>query len=443
MSIGRPLSLEFSSEYQENIWQKVATNQCSDVARWNAYINYLCLDGFRKILSQQIEISKESFIVSSITKLSSLWEFLSGTKICLNNTNTVLIPSEGDDFFELKVPQEWIDIPTLAAQYYIAIQVNLDDQLIQVIGVTTHQTLKQSSQFDPVKRIYTLGDKHLFSLNVMLISQKLSIETTHNIQDLPKLSVDQVQNIFNKLDKITAYSPRLEIPFIEWGALLENEQWRTALYQRRRVGLVSVLPKIQEWLKRNFTEATQLGWFPELSPVYRSTDWPQQSLIEKLHLTREEKEIIAIAEKLGTLDSRNSAAIEALFNIIQVTQDETIRWDAALALGRIVPHHPSGAICCNKMFKLGPQQLRLRLAVRKEIKETVTILLQLESIETKIEDISTKLQNLTLKIFDKAGYCIETAKYDDLPLQLEATLGEIFSLQLLLGEFTIQENLAI
>ena len=437
------LSLEISSEKQADIWQEVAKRQSNDVARWNAYINYLGLDGFREILSQEIDLNEKSLIISPLPELSSLWEFFNGTKIRLENTNIVLIPSEASNFAKLEVPQEWIDIPTLAAQYYVALQVNLEDQWIQVLGVTTHQTLKQDGQYDLLKRIYSLDCQHLFSLNVMFISQKLHLETSSQISSLPKLSADLARTLLEKLGKPTPYSPRLELPFAQWGALLENEQWRTALYQKRQASLVSVLPRIQEWLKRNFAEAMQVGWTPELTPVFRTTNIVKQSLIDKLQLTQDEREMIAIAEKLGEIEPTNSEAIQGLIKLIQTTADETNRWDAALVLGRIVPHHPSGAICCYKMIKLGSQQLKLRLAARKEVQDTVTILLQPEVLETEGENSQTMLQNLLLTVVDESGNCVKTAHYGDFPLQLTAELGETFSLQLTLGEFTIQENLAI
>ena len=35
----------------------------------------------------------------------------------------MLIPSEAIDDSELEVPQEWVDIPSWAADYYLAVQI--------------------------------------------------------------------------------------------------------------------------------------------------------------------------------------------------------------------------------------------------------------------------------------------------------------------------------
>ena len=72
---------------------------------------------------------------------------------------------------------------------------------------------------------------------------------------------------------------------------------------------MSVLPRIQAWLQRNFAEAMQVGWTPELTPVFRSTNIVKKSLIDKLKLTEDEREIVAIAEKLGEIEPANAAAV--------------------------------------------------------------------------------------------------------------------------------------
>ncbi|PSO81051.1 MAG: hypothetical protein BRC41_15925 [Cyanobacteria bacterium QH_9_48_43] len=50
--------------------------------------------------------------------LPSFWEVVNGTAIALSGVRLVLIPSEAADLSELRVPQEWVDIPSWGGDYY-------------------------------------------------------------------------------------------------------------------------------------------------------------------------------------------------------------------------------------------------------------------------------------------------------------------------------------
>ena len=80
------------------------------------------------------------------------WELVNGTAITIEDSRLLLVPSEAEDLSELRVPQEWIDIPALRADYYLAVQVNVDAGYIRIWAYTTHQQLKNNGCFDPMDR---------------------------------------------------------------------------------------------------------------------------------------------------------------------------------------------------------------------------------------------------------------------------------------------------
>ncbi len=256
----KQLSLEISQQAQTQAWQKVK-NYSNKVARWNAYVNYLCLNTLVDWLQAKPNLQEEVPLVSpNLKALPSIWEVVNGYAIELGKTRLVLIPSETSDTEKFTVPFEWVDIPGWAADYYLAVQMHLEDDecWLRVWGFTTHRRLKEGRK-DYLRNTYSLdGDDLIESLNVMWVGRKLCPEEEPVVESLPNLSAQKAEGLLAQLGKPTLYSPRLEVPFAQWGALLANEEWREQLYQRRLGKVVASkepMP-LHSWLN-NFLEA---GW---------------------------------------------------------------------------------------------------------------------------------------------------------------------------------------
>ena len=80
------------------------------------------------------ELSAASETSAQIASSENLWEFVTGFALNLGKSRLVIIPSETIDTDEFSVPQEWVDIPELAADYYLAVQVNFEDRWLRVWG---------------------------------------------------------------------------------------------------------------------------------------------------------------------------------------------------------------------------------------------------------------------------------------------------------------------
>src|SRR3712207_1878837 len=133
------LQLKISPADQERAWQQ-AQSQSNAIARYNTYLNRACLNTFISWLEDwlQEEPLPQPLIWPDEASLVSILEVVNGTAIQIGKTRLVLIPSETMDFEELCVPQEWVDIPCWAADYYLALQVDMDgdedDCWIRVVG---------------------------------------------------------------------------------------------------------------------------------------------------------------------------------------------------------------------------------------------------------------------------------------------------------------------
>ncbi|MDF5740353.1 DUF1822 family protein [Nostoc sp. S13] len=225
--------LEISPSLQIRSWEK-SQSYATPSSRWCAYINQICLDAILNWL--KTEYVSEAAAWPNIAALSTFWEVINGTAISIGETRVVLIPSEVIDDSELEVPQEWVDIPSWAADYYLAVQVKPDEQCIRVWSYTTHKELKSRSSYDSVDRTYCMDRRYLTQdLSAFWIRYQFCQreENKAEITSLPILPATQAENLLQRLGSSSVTFPRLAVPFTIWGALLENEQWRQRLYQER------------------------------------------------------------------------------------------------------------------------------------------------------------------------------------------------------------------
>lgn len=223
---------------QEEAW-RLSQYHSNAIATYNAYLNRVCLSHllswFQEWLREEYILQPEMF--PSQKNLPSLLEIVNGTAIKVGETRIVLIPTETIDIEELCVPQEWVDINSWVADYYISVQVNLDeddgDAWMRVAGFVTHLQLKTQGTYNNSDRTYSLPIEQL-SENFTLLFATLGLHLQADIPPEVTLSAAEAQNLLQTLSDTSIYSPRLlDIPFEQWAALISQEQWRQQLYNRR------------------------------------------------------------------------------------------------------------------------------------------------------------------------------------------------------------------
>ncbi|MDZ8226271.1 MULTISPECIES: DUF1822 family protein [unclassified Nostoc] len=225
---------EISPAIQAQSWQQSQV-YATPSSRWCAYINQICLHAFLDWISTE-DFPKAS-VWYSFPGTPAFWEFVNGTAILLEGKRVVLIPSEAIDDSELEVPQEWVDILSWAADYYLAVQIKPNSDWVRIWGYTTHKELKSLAHYDSVDRTYCIDAQHLTKdLNAFSLSYQFCREEEMKaaVAPLPQLSTKQAENLVQRLGNASFRFSRLAVPFKTWGALLENEQWRQRLYQQRQ-----------------------------------------------------------------------------------------------------------------------------------------------------------------------------------------------------------------
>jgi Protein of unknown function (DUF1822) len=243
----REWSLEITPTIQVQSWQQSQVYATSS-SRWRAYMNQICLHAFLNWISYEDSI--QASVWYSFPGKPAFWEFVNGTAILLEGRRVVLIPSEAIDDRELEVPQEWVDIPSWAADYYLAVQVSPDYDWVRFWGYTTHDELKSKGDYDPVDRTYCIDRRYIIKdFNAFWINYQFCKEEQVKaaVPSLPQLSTTQAENLLQRLSNSAVTFPRLTVPFTIWGALLENEQWRQRLYQKQQLNQAPV--NLSRWLE--------------------------------------------------------------------------------------------------------------------------------------------------------------------------------------------------
>ena len=259
------LWLEIPEEQQSKIWEQSQAFS-TDNRRWMAYLNRLSLKAFLPWLKE--EYAADAKVFPSNATLPSIWEATNGTGISFNGKKLVLIPSEAFDISELRVPQEWVDIPNWSADYYAAVQVNVESGYIRIWGYTSQVNLKEKATYDANDKAYCLDKEDLISnLSILWISRQLCPEEITKNETVPmaELSTTQAENLITRLGNPQLINPRQEIPFSLWGALLENGGWRQGLYEQRQ-GMQRQW-SIRQWMQSGVSELAQtFGWASVVQP---------------------------------------------------------------------------------------------------------------------------------------------------------------------------------
>ncbi|MER3434798.1 MAG: hypothetical protein C4288_15590 [Leptolyngbya sp. ERB_1_1] len=251
------LKLEIPSDALSTFWQRQSFT--TDGIQWQAALNQASLQA---LLPWVREFAPNARIWTNSAALSSFWEIVNGAAIEFEQHRLIMIPTAAIDHSELRVPQEWVDLPSWAGDYYVSVSVNLEDDEVQVLGYATHQTLKQQGQYDPLDRTYSLDEAALIAdTNVIWLSRQLCPTEVlrSELSALPKISIAQAETLLGQLGTTDVILPRLAVSFQQWGALLEHSGWRQRLYQHR-LGLPEQW-SVQQWLQDSVsTLAEQFGW---------------------------------------------------------------------------------------------------------------------------------------------------------------------------------------
>jgi len=391
------LWLEISHQAEEEAWR--LSNQKSyshPAASWNAYLNSLCLHIFLAWLKEDPDLRETVKLWLDDEQLPSVWEVVNGTML-IGDTKMVLIPSDKTNLQELRIPQEWVDIPNWAGNYYLAVQLNLEERWFGVWGYATHQQIREEAKYDSLDRTYSLDVEDLITdLNVMWVARELCPALKVEVKPL-SISNTQVDKLLEQLSKQTFYSPRLDAPFEMWGALLAVDEYRQRLYQRRLENHHSNQVECSQMKANNLSQ-----WFENIFEVgWQSFD-----------------ALISSQQKTLAVQFRSDTALN----------DLRVKKAKLIDLG----------------MELGGTAVVLLLGLTSELDEKISIRVQLHPGNEEIY-LPPHLRLLLLSESGKILQEVESRNHDHL-IQLKkfkSHPGKNFSIKIAFGDISIKENFVL
>lgn len=308
------LWLEISEGIQQQTWQE-SNSLTTQGDRRRAYLNLLC----QKVILPYILLECPSAKLEK--NQTEFWQLgVNGTIINIEDRRLMIIPSETFDLDEFRIPQEWIDIPELAADYYLAAQIDTEEGIIRLWGYTTHKTLKERGSYSRRDRSYFLERNDVTEdiNSLWLIRKYFPDEPTRlSIESLPQLSLDNLDRLLDNLGNREVIFPRRAVSFEEWGVIFANHNWRKMLIERRtsqpQTELKSV--NLSQWLKNAFEE----GW--QTIDNLLTTQQAGLAFSRNINITRGreidlgiqlEKQSVALIVKL---DSENEEEVNILIQV--------------------------------------------------------------------------------------------------------------------------------
>ncbi|MBP0018304.1 MAG: DUF1822 family protein [Cyanobacteria bacterium SBLK] len=444
-------------------------------AAWNAYINCLAMEALLPWLQ---EVTTENVRPRfDYEERAHLWEFLNGTAIHLEKTRLILLPTEEKDRWF--IPQEWVDIPELIADYYLPTYVNLaaeEECEIEILGYVTHQELKNNGEYDRVTRTYSPSQRDFIEdITLLFLARQVVGDCTVAVAPLPSLTLQRQQELQEELSHPSVWNPRLTASFEEWGALINNPRGRSELYRRRLAAVESEqepIVSLSHWfdnLRQGLQVFAEKGWqtvekiaqelggdLPEFayyagSPNFRDgtshLSRAVPGLLELLESHPDKETELATLHLLGQIGYGNGAAIALLSRLLYKTKDGEIRRQAAVSLGRIDPANPLAGIRRIKIMDFGMCLDGTKVAVG------ITLLPEGQrgmNVNLRVYPITQQKylpEALKLSVLDENGDVFESAKAReaDIALQLDfkGERGDRFILKVLLGEIDVTERFSI
>jgi Protein of unknown function (DUF1822) len=228
-------SLELSSVEIDTVWQQVSCQAYSNQnARLRAFHNLLCGNALSPFLCTSWELSKLPHLWLSSDELPSIWEMLNGHILISQSIRLAIIPSDAVRLEELRVEREWVDIPELAAHYYVAVQVDVEKRWLRILGYASHAQLKQTGNYDSTDQTYALDQEDLIDdLGLLSVQSQFGWHQSPVVEPIAPLSATAMSSIIHQINAHRQFSSRRILPFEQWAPIVANAEWRRWLYHQK------------------------------------------------------------------------------------------------------------------------------------------------------------------------------------------------------------------
>lgn len=365
MSILFQKNQALSELYQEHIWIEIDFSKL-DTYLSQAKLNQLCMLAVSQHLSKSLSLVVKQVFPSEELYFSFIAQFIDGFALSISGIKVVFIPSQDLDLMGFEVDREWVDLSNWAADYYVPIQVDVAQNYLHLWGFISHQNLQLSANLDRNLQRYEVESSELIDdmdtlwMSCDLVANRELASERSTVDSLAALSKSEAKILIARLQQQhqSSRSPRLLLPFDRWGSILNCPE-----YLSDYANSVPVITKIGDWFGDRFTEIenigmswADLGWktieqicnrSQPLPGYFAANNHEAKFAVRGISLSTEHEIDRAVQNLYTNQSSPNKVDLPAdiespmllLVYLMQHTNDETLRWQAAEYLWTISPNN--------------------------------------------------------------------------------------------------------
>ncbi len=403
-------------------------------------INLICQSHVKKYLEDNLGLNVELVFPSNFNIQFFSRHSIIGFVYAVEGVRIAFIPSEDLNFEEFEIQQEWVDLSTWFADYYVPIQVDLEGEFLHLWGFVSHKNVKEQGEYDPIFRTYSVNGQYLSDNldNLWLICDLQASgdmlperATIPKYQLLPNIAQGVINNFRQHLS--SGFLPRLDLVFEEWAGILNDRQW---LDMYLSPAIVSAPVKVAASVENRLTNLSD--WFDDrAAEIYQ--EWksiseffktPQmQSGSRSIDRVKE----LTICPQVNLMYRSTGKNTEELVSLIHNTSSQNDRWEAIEYLWKLDPDHP--ALPIYKLMDLGlffrGEQLSLLVSIISNKSDKLGILIRLSPNDR--ENTTTLPSGIKLSLLGKEGdisreIIAQDSKYQCLQLIFDADFDDLFSI---------------
>jgi hypothetical protein len=347
--------------YQEHVWIGVDFGD-STISRSEAEINRLCHTSVSEYLSKNLDLVVKSVFPSQGLFLPFTIEPINGFVLSIAGVRVAFIPSLNLDLMSFEVQREWVALSNWVADYYVPIQVDLESNYLHLWGFISHRYLLERATLDSYFQSYEVAGIDLIDdleslwVACSLIANNMLAPERVKIPPLPTLSALELERSIDRLQQHRSiFSPRLVLPFEQWGAILDRPEYLTIYVNTRSSTIL-----IGDWFRSKVKAIEDIvngsidsGWTTEVAKIFDRNEpllgyyaspkigvWGTsptnraeiQRTIDNLYANQNSTPKV-------NLPTHIDSPSRLLIYLVQHTNDETLRWEAIEYLWTIEPEN--------------------------------------------------------------------------------------------------------
>ncbi len=464
--------------YPEHIWIEVVggASPTENLRDGNVQQYVQAISGY---LTESLNLTVTSIFPSGEPNLIFVAKLVNGFALSVAGIKVAFIPSQDLDFMGFEVQREWVELSNWIADYYVPVQVDTEHNCLHLWGFISHRYLCQKATLDRNLHSYEVDAvdlvSNLDSLWTMcdLVSRQAISSERGEIPNLPPLSELEARKLIDRLKQHQSiFSPRLTLPFAQWGAILNSPEYLeiyaepelivtqiSRWFQAQTSSIEQATAKLVETIEQKLPERDWIsinGFYDRSVSLsgYFAKSTEQQFNLQGIIPTNE-LEICQIVRNLYAnqtpanhikLPQNIESPLLLLVHLVQHTTDETLRWQAAEYLWTINPenHHYQRKIKDLGLVMQG-YKLGLMVAAIPLLDGTYSILNRIYAIGDR--DCLPPHVQLTLatasgeQLYQVASRSTVTDRY--IQLYFTASVGDRFNIWVEMNNVRIVEAFAV